>query len=915
MVDVGDRDMVLGVLAVQLGFARREALTDAVQAWSQDRKRSLADIVVERQVVTAHQRQLLEPLAEEHLACHGNDSSLSIERLGGRELMHTVLETLGVEGEDTVDGAELAATIAPVAPDETAAQTDGPAAEPVNVRTGQLAGNRYEIEQLHATGGLGAVYRADDKELGRPVAVKEMQARHQHNPNLRARFLLEAGINARLQHPGIVPVFSLGSFTDGRPFYAMRFVEGESLDSAIRRFHKTAASKSAGQRTLELRQLLGHFVDLCNAIAYAHSQGVLHRDLKPANIMLGKFGETLLIDWGLAKSIGDNTGPAVRHTAGAQDGDSEFTRFGAVIGTPAFMSPEQARGDVDEVRPAADVYGLGATLFTLLTGRNAVAGNDITQMLQCVSEGKIESAVAVNPNVPRPLDAICRRAMALKPEDRYPSAQDLATDVERWLADEPTDAYPEPLRDRLGRAVRRHRAAVVGLGVLMLTTIVAMGIFGGVRQRQNRLLREARDTATENLAIAKAENARAEQNLADLRQTAFELQETAEGILARTPGAQDERQKMTSLLVDVCERMHLQRPEDPLLRRDLAQAYRIYGNLNRLFNKRDVALELYGKSLKLLEGLVTAFPENQLNRDRLAETLRGRSNVHKAVGDIKKTVDDLNRAGQIAGELLTENPENLGYLRTVATIRQNLADQQIELGMTDEATNNIAFAVDALVKLIKSPKPIPSDQPLMLLALNEQGEMLRRAGRLEESKEVLQQAFAEASNAIIGGTNDTRHSLARISLNLGQTLTLLPDQGDKANARIAEAIAIWEELTKSFPAIAFYQRYLAAAQTAQAELLLASGQTDEAVANLEQARKRLEPTVKLAPNMIAYRDVLVDVLTGLARAALATDRTDEAKVLYKEAIDHMEQITTQTPQSVLAQAKRQELVAELNDMK
>ena len=157
-------------------------------------------------------------------------------------------------------------------------------------------------------------------------------------------------------------------------------------------------------------------------------------------------------------------------------------------------------------------------------------------MLQCVSEGKIESAVAVNPNVPRPLDAICRRAMALKPEDRYPSAQDLATDVERWLADEPTDAYPEPLRDRLGRAVRRHRAAVVGLGVLMLTTIVAMGIFGGVRQRQNRLLREARDTATENLAIAKAENARAEQNLADLRQTAFELQETAEGILARTPG-------------------------------------------------------------------------------------------------------------------------------------------------------------------------------------------------------------------------------------------------------------------------------------------------------------------------------------------------------------------------------------------
>ncbi len=538
MVDLGDRDIIFGILAVQLGFARRETLADAVKAWSQDRTRSLGDVVVEHQVVSSHQRQLLEPLADEHLAFHGNDSSLSVERLGGGEFMQTVLETLGADRstEETIDGAEMAATMDPVAPDETAVHANSPPAESLDVRTGQLAGERYEIERLHAKGGLGAVYRADDKEFGRPVAVKEMQARHQHNPTLRARFLLEAEINARLQHPGIVPVFSLGNFSDGRPFYAMRFVEGESFDCAIRRFHKAAASKSSGQKALELRQLLGHFVDLCNAIAYAHSQGVLHRDLKPANIMLGKFGETLLIDWGLAKSIGDDTAPAVSGVAGQGEGDSEFTRFGAVIGTPAYMSPEQARGDVDRVGPAADVYGLGATLFALLTGRNAVAKNDISQMLQSVSEGKIESAVAVNPNVPRPLDAICRKAMALKPEDRYLSAQELATDVERWLADEPTTAYPEPLRDRLGRGVRRHRAAVVGLGVLMLTTIVALGIFNGVSHRQNRLLREARDTATANLAKATAENARAEQNLADLRQTAFELQATAEGVLARTAG-------------------------------------------------------------------------------------------------------------------------------------------------------------------------------------------------------------------------------------------------------------------------------------------------------------------------------------------------------------------------------------------
>jgi tetratricopeptide (TPR) repeat protein len=248
----------------------------------------------------------------------------------------------------------------------------------------------------------------------------------------------------------------------------------------------------------------------------------------------------------------------------------------------------------------------------------------------------------------------------------------------------------------------------------------------------------------------------------------------------------------------------------------------------------------------------------------------------------------------------------------VATIRQNLADQQIELGMADEATSNIAFAVESLAKLVKSRKPIPSDQPLLLLALNEQGEMLRRAGRLEESEKVLKQALAQASDAAVGGNNDTQHSLARISLNLGQTLALLPDQSVDANAAIEKAIGIWTDLTKAFPAIAFYHRYLAAAQTTQAELRLAAGQVEEAVANLEQARKRLEPTVKLAPTMVAYRDVLVDVLTSQAHAALATGKKDEAKALFAEAIDHMEKITTQTPQSVLAQAKQQKLAAELD---
>ena len=176
-------------------------------------------------------------------------------------------------------------------------------------------GRRFRILRPHARGGLGEVFVAQDEELHREVALKEIQERHADHPESRARFLLEAEITGGLEHPGIVPVYGLGQYADGRPFYAMRFIKGDSLKDAIERFHKEdARRRAASERSLELRKLLGRFVDVCDAIAYAHSRGVLHRDLKPGNVMLGKYGETLVVDWGLAKPVG---GPADK------DGEAE----------------------------------------------------------------------------------------------------------------------------------------------------------------------------------------------------------------------------------------------------------------------------------------------------------------------------------------------------------------------------------------------------------------------------------------------------------------------------------------------------------------------------------------------------------------------------------------------------------------
>ncbi len=552
------------------------------------------------------------------------------------------------------------------------------------------------------------------------------------------------------------------------------------------------------------------------------------------------------------------------------------------------MSPEQAHGEAQGVGPAADIYSLGATLFTVLTNRHPAAGESVTEILERVASGAIDRPREINASVPPALEAICLKALAYVPADRYRSALDLAADIDCYLADEPTAAYREPWRDRLGRAVRRHRAAVTGLVALMLTTILALAMFNVVARKQNRLLREARDDAKANLVVARSENLRAEQNLSDLRETAFQLQATAEGVLARTPGAQAERRQMTELLVEVCERMHQQRQQDPELQRDLAQAWRIYGNLNRIFNQRDVATEFYAKSLTMLEGLVARDPASQLTRDRLAETLRERSNLHKLVGDIQRAVDDLSRAGQIATELLTDNPENSGYLRTAATIRQNLAELQVELGLTEAAQANMAFAAQSLTTLVQGPDSIPTDQPLLLLALNTQGEILRDAGQLTQSEDVFREALRQARDAMVGGDNNTQHSLARILLNLGQTLARDTTRRDESLTAIDEAIAIWTQLVEAFPATAFYQRYLAAAITARAELRIEAGELQEVTTELAQVRDRLQPLVQAAPQVVSYRETLVDVLVALAHAARADGDGDTAKSHLTAAIEQMQ---------------------------
>ena len=298
-----------------------------------------------------------------------------------------------------------------------------------------VPGDRYEIRDRVGAGGMGVVYAARDRVLGREVAVKVLRP-DLAGAEVAARLEREARILARLEHPGIVPVHDAGTLADGRGYYVMKLVRGSRLEDAV--------------RTLPLAEILRLFLRVCETVEFAHAHGVVHRDLKPSNIMVGAYGEVLVLDWGIARVVGAGGEAAPAGPRGeVQPGDGD-TSPGTVLGTPGFMAPEQAQGLPDLVDARTDVYALGAIL-----GRLATAGGAI----------------------PRPLASICERAGAAEPRDRYPSAAAVASEVSRFLDGEPVEAHRESLAERGGRLFRRYQTPIV----LVLTYLLIRFLFLATR--------------------------------------------------------------------------------------------------------------------------------------------------------------------------------------------------------------------------------------------------------------------------------------------------------------------------------------------------------------------------------------------------------------------------------------------------
>lgn len=855
MSSAAEHDLLYGVTALELRFVTQEQLVRATAAGGDGAGSSLGERLVAQHALTAAEAAAVAAVVRERLARFGNDARVALESVGAAS------GTADGAAAGTVDDRYV--TAAPRAWSHSAPH------------------QRFTVLRLHQQGGLGRLMIAQDEELNREIALKEILPAYADSDDNRRRFIREAEITGALEHPGIVPVYSLGEFPDGRPYYAMRLIRGVDLRAAIEDFHSCRGGRA--ERQLAFRQLLARFVTVCHAVDYAHHRGVLHRDLKPSNIMLGDYGETLVVDWGLAKTLDgppssdDYEAPAVTPSNRAQ---SDATQAGRIVGTMPYASPEQAEGRVDRLTPASDIYGLGATLYHLLAGRPPFDGNEEDLVLR-VQRGRFAPPRQHCREAPKALSAACLKAMARKPEDRYRTARDLALDVERYLADERVLAYAEPLAGRAWRWIRRHRAPVLSGMAAAAVLVAALSVGVG-------LLKVQRDRAERNFQLA-------QQAVRDY------FVSVSEETLLNQPGMQPLRDSLLKQALAYYDRFLAERGDDPQLRREVAQAnffvgritetvdspaealphferaaeaqHRLVaggknsavlaeyaqtlnalGRVSQQLERFDAARTYYGQASELREKLATAAPEDVEAARALASSVMNLGVIDLATGRAAAALPQLERAQSLRLAAARADDEPGPKLRRdIGMGYFNLAQAQLATGNTAAAQTHLEGAIEAFERLAElSPADLENRRKLAI-SHRMLADALATSGDGEAAIESYERARTALGELAAGNPDVPEYAadLAGVRMNLAQQLDV---DGDAAGA-LAEMLAAVELLRKAAgkPTAPPRRRCdLGVALRAAGQLLARQSQRDEARRHLVQSKEVLERLVREHPGETLY---------------------------------------------------------------
>jgi serine/threonine-protein kinase len=877
-----DRNLLFGILALQMDFISRDALMGGMNAWVLDKGRPLAQVLLAQGALSQEQFAVLEPLVEAHVRQHGGDPARSLAALRSAGVVRADLgQVADPDVQASLDhlaahqeGTDPQATVAGDTP-----RSPGPnpsIAVPGLAGVPTAAGVRFRVLRPHARGGLGQVSVALDQGLRREVALKEIQVRYADDPDSRARFLREAEVTGRLEHPSIVPVYWLGNYADGRPFYAMRLIQGNSLTEAIARFHQAdGPGRDPGERALALRELLGRFVGVCQAVAYAHSRGVIHRDLKPANVMLGPYGETLVVDWGLAKTLGAPEGGSAAAAGVPQPtaGDGpEPTQLGAVLGTPAYMAPEQAAGRPDQVGPAADVYGLGATLYCLLTGQASFERGERAEVLQRVQAGDFPRPRTRKRQVPPALEAVCLKAMARRPEDRYAGAAELAQEVQRWLADEPVHAYPEPLPQRAARWARRHRTLVASAAVLLLTAVAALAVgllaLNAERQRtQAALEAEARRRQQARQAL----DAMTSQVIEDWLARQQEL----------TP---EQRQFLEEALASY-EDFARDTGQDEPARAGVAQAHFRVGVIQASLGRSREAEAAYRHSQQLYAQLAADFPGRPEFRQDLARSQHHLGNLLAATGRAQGAEAAYRAAQALYRQLAADFPGRPDYRHHLARSHNGLGLLLADTGRPREAEAAYGEALAQQQQLVADFPGRPEFRQDLARSQNNLGRLLAGTGRTPQAKAAYGAALGlyKQLAADFPRRPDYRLELATSHHNLG-LLLVKSGQPHEAEAAYRDALGLYKQLAADFPSLPDFRKHLANNNNSLGGLLVVTGRPKEAEAAYGDALALHKQLAADFPDRPDYRQMLAGGFQNLGFLLSNSHRPKEAEKAYRDAL-------------------------------
>jgi serine/threonine-protein kinase len=853
---LADRNLLFGIVALQMDFINRDQLVAGMNAWVLEKHKPLGQILSQQGALSEGDTEAIESLVRRHLLRHGNDPERSLAALSSIGRIRDVLAC--------VPDPDLQVSLTAIA----SGRRDGETTV-TYLGSPTAPGGRFRVLRPHAQGGLGVVSVAMDEELHREVALKEIQERYASESEPRSRFLLEAEITGSLEHPGIVPVYGLGHHPDGRPFYAMRFVRGESLKDAIAGFHggngssgETDGARKASRESLahsvQFRRLLTRFLDVCNAIAYAHSRGVLHRDLKPGNILLGPFGETLVVDWGLAKVVGraddapGSSGEATLRPPSAS-GVGE-TIAGTVIGTPAYMSPEQADGRVESLGPATDVYGLGVTLYMVLTGRAPFHGGNVNEILAKVRRREFPRPRSVAPSVPKALEAVCLKAMAREQSNRYSNPRALAEDIEHWLADEPLTAYREPWPDRLGRWVRKNQTLVTSAAAVLFVAACAAGLVAAQRSAY------ARDIEHKNFDLSQANRA-----LDIERKKAVERESLALDAMKRFRDAVIEEAQLKN-----------NRELEGLRKRLLKEPLAFFRSLReRLQADNDTRTEPLA---------------------RLADASFALGELTSEIGNKQDALSAYAESLAIRGTLAGANPSITGFQRELARSHDNIAVLQRQTGKPTDALKSYELALAIRTRLADANPSANDFQRELAASHNGMGVVLEETGKLADALKsydaalAIRTKLADANPSI----SEFQIDLARSHNNMGALLSRTGKSADALKSHQA-ALAIKQKLANANPSGSEFEDDLAISHYSIGILLMESGRPADAFKSIETALAIRTKLAEANPSVSAFQFELARIHNGIGVMLIRTGKPADALKSFQAALEIRTKLAAANP--------------------